>query len=54
MKAMLPLLCIAAVAGCDSNTFTRPLNGSITGALQRRMTEQQWPKSAIIACPTGS
>ena len=41
MKAMLPLLCIAAVAGCDGNTSTRPLNGSITGGLQRGMTEQQ-------------
>ena len=41
MKAMLPLLCLAALAGCDSNTSTRPLNGSITGALQRGMTEHQ-------------
>ena len=41
MKAMLPLLYIAALVGCDSNTSTRPLNGSITGALQRGMTEQQ-------------
>jgi len=30
-----------AVAGCDSNTSTGPLNDSITGALQRGMTEQQ-------------
>ena len=41
MKAMLPLLCLAALAGCDSNTSTRLLNGSITGALKPGMTEQQ-------------
>jgi hypothetical protein len=39
MKAMYPLLCIAAVAACDDNTH--PLNGSITGALKPGMTEQQ-------------
>ena len=41
MKTMLPLLCIAALAGCDSNTSTLGLNGSITGALKPGMTEQQ-------------
>jgi len=41
MKAMYPLVCIAALAGCDSNTSTRPLNRSITGALKPVMTEQQ-------------
>ena len=41
MKAMLPLLCLAALAGCDGNPSVRPLNGSITGALQRGMTEHQ-------------
>jgi hypothetical protein len=41
MKAMLPLLCIAALAACDRNTSTRPLNGSITSALKPGMTEQQ-------------
>ena len=41
MKPMYPLVCIAALAGCDSNTSTRPLNGSITGALKPGMTEQQ-------------
>jgi hypothetical protein len=41
MKAMLPLLCIAALAGCDNNTSARPLNSSITGALKPGMTEQQ-------------
>jgi hypothetical protein len=39
MKAMHPLLCIAAVAGCDDNKH--PLNGSITSALKPGMTEQQ-------------
>jgi hypothetical protein len=33
MKAMLPLLYIAALAGCDSTTSTRPLNGSKSLAL---------------------
>jgi hypothetical protein len=41
MKAMRPLLCVAALAGCDSNTSTRPLNGSITSVLKPGMTEQQ-------------
>ena len=41
MKAMRPLLCVAALAGCDSNTSTVSLNGSITGALKAGMTEQQ-------------
>ena len=41
MKAMLPLLCLAALAGCDGNPSVRPLNGSITGALKPGMTEQQ-------------
>ena len=40
MKAMLPLL-IAALASCDSNTSTRPLNGSITSSLKPGMTEHQ-------------
>ena len=39
MKAIYPLLSIAAVAACDDNT--RPLNGSITSALKSGMTEQQ-------------
>jgi hypothetical protein len=41
MKALYPLLCIAALAACDSNTSTVSLNGSITGALKAGMTEQQ-------------
>ena len=41
MKAVRPLLCVAALAGCDSNTSTRPLNGSITSVLKPGMTEQQ-------------
>jgi hypothetical protein len=41
MQTMLPLLCVAALAACDSNTSTRPLNGSIIGALMPGMTEQQ-------------
>jgi hypothetical protein len=41
MKAMRPLLCVAALAGCDSNTSTRPLNSSITSVLKPGMTEQQ-------------
>ena len=41
MKAMYPLVCIAALAGCDSTTPTLGLNGSITGALKPGMTEQQ-------------
>jgi hypothetical protein len=40
MKAVLPLLCIA-MAACDGKEFARPPNGSISGALQRGMTEQQ-------------
>lgn len=40
MKAVLPLLCIA-FAACDGKESARPLNGSISGALQRGMTEQQ-------------
>jgi len=40
MKAVLPLLCIA-MAACDGKEFVRPPNGSISGALQRGMTEQQ-------------
>jgi hypothetical protein len=39
MKAIYPLLCIAAMAACDGNTH--PLNGSITSALKPGMTEQQ-------------
>jgi hypothetical protein len=39
MKAIYPLLCIAAVAACDDNPH--PLNGSITSALKPGMTEQQ-------------
>jgi hypothetical protein len=34
MKAVLPLLCIA-FAACDGKESARPLNGSISGALQR-------------------
>ena len=41
MKAVRPLLCVAALAGCDSNISTRPLNGSITSVLKPGMTEQQ-------------
>ena len=41
MKALYPFLCIAALAGCDSNTSTIGLDGSITGALKPGMTEQQ-------------
>jgi hypothetical protein len=41
MKAMRPLLCVAALAGCDSNTSTRLLNGSITSVLKPGMTEQE-------------
>jgi hypothetical protein len=41
MKALVPVLCIAALAACDSNTFHRPLNGSITSALKPGMTEPQ-------------
>jgi hypothetical protein len=41
MKALYPLLCIAALAACDSNTSTVSLNGLITGALKPGMTEQQ-------------
>ena len=41
MKGMYPLVCIAAFAGCDSNTSTHPLNGSITSALKPGMTERQ-------------
>ena len=41
MKAMHPLICVAVLAGCDSNTSTVSLNGSITGALKAGMTEQQ-------------
>jgi hypothetical protein len=41
MKAMLLVLCIAALAACDSNTSHRPLNGSITSSLKPGMTEQQ-------------
>ena len=40
MKAVFPLLCIA-LAACDGGQSARPLNGSILGALQRGMTEQQ-------------
>ena len=36
----IPLLCIA-MAACDGKEFARPPNGSISGALQRGMTEQQ-------------
>jgi hypothetical protein len=39
MKAVLPLLCIALTA-CDGKS-ARPPNSSISGALQRGMTEQQ-------------
>jgi hypothetical protein len=38
---MLPLLCVAALAGCDSNTSNLALNGSITSSLKPGMTEQQ-------------
>jgi hypothetical protein len=41
MKAMYPLVCVAALAACDSTTSTLGLNGSITGALKPGMTEQQ-------------
>ena len=41
MKAMHPLICVAVLAGCDSNTSTVSLNGLITGALKPGMTEQQ-------------
>jgi hypothetical protein len=40
MKAVLAVLCIA-LAACDGKESTRPLNGSITGALKPGMTEQQ-------------
>jgi hypothetical protein len=52
MKAMYPLLCIAAVAGCDDNKH--PLNGSITSALKPGMTNSRWLRSATIGCQTGS
>ena len=41
MKAMHPLLCMAALAACDSNPPALSLNGSITGALKPGMTEQE-------------
>ena len=41
MKAMRPLLCVAALAGCDSNTSTRLLNASMISVLKPGMTEQQ-------------
>ena len=41
MKAMYPLLCIAAASACDSKAPTLGLNGSINGALKPGMTEQQ-------------
>jgi hypothetical protein len=40
MRAVFPLLCIALVA-CDGNQSAHPPNGSISGALQRGMSEQQ-------------
>ena len=51
MKSMLPLLCIAALAGCDSNTSTRPVNGSITSALKPGMTEQQVAEASSNRVP---
>ena len=41
MKALVPVLCIAALTACDSNTSHRSLNGSITSALKSGMTEHQ-------------
>ena len=41
MKALVPVLCIAALTACDGNTSHRPLNGSITSALKPGMTEHQ-------------
>jgi hypothetical protein len=41
MKALVPMLCIAALTACDSNTAHRPLNGSITSSLKPGMTEHQ-------------
>src|SRR6266550_20264 len=49
MKAVLPLLCIALTA-CDGK-FARPPNSSISGALQRGMTEQQVTKLASNRMP---
>ena len=40
MKTVLPMLCIA-LAACDGNESAHPPNRSISGALQRGMTEQQ-------------
>jgi hypothetical protein len=40
MKAVFPLLS-SALAACDGGQSARPPNGSILGALQRGMTEQQ-------------
>jgi len=39
MKPPCPLLCLAALAVCESNAAAP--NGSITGALKPGMTEQQ-------------
>ena len=39
MKPPYPLLCLAVLAACESNAA--PPHGSITGALQPGMTEQQ-------------
>jgi hypothetical protein len=44
MKAMYPLVCVAALDACDSTTSTLGLNGSITGALKPGMTELQVAK----------
>ena len=41
MKALVPVLCIAALTACDSNTAHRPLNRSITSSLKPGMTEHQ-------------
>jgi hypothetical protein len=40
MKALLVVLCIALTA-CANKDSGRPLNGSLNGALQQGMTEQQ-------------
>ena len=54
MKALVPMLFIAALTACDSNTSHRPLNGSITSSLKPGMTEHQVAEVSNSRVPCGT